>query len=274
MYETLAKLQKSPKKKKLSSPNKYEEDVKYQIFKNHNVKKVFQVLRELGIANRAEITRKTGIARTTVYDALCKLTSMDWVIKFSRSPSKGKKGRPQTFYRINTAPPISIPAKTPLKTTTIPMGLFIVKFVDKRPVLLIDEGLHILNTDKIGKEDFFKRHSGYYQIGLGQGQSPMKGFYGPVPVCDHSHLLAYLYGFFVQDEGTSVAASRPNKQSLGCMILLIDKSHEQYLPTRVKLEKILNRLFRTVQNVKDINRMFLLTVKMMVQREICQKSII
>ncbi|MHA1977234.1 MAG: helix-turn-helix domain-containing protein [Candidatus Hodarchaeales archaeon] len=66
-------------------------------FTNQTDLKVFTALKEHQPATRMELCDKTGIARTTIYDALARLMVMKVVTKYS--PPVSKKGRPKVFYR-------------------------------------------------------------------------------------------------------------------------------------------------------------------------------
>ncbi|MHA1988942.1 MAG: winged helix-turn-helix transcriptional regulator [Promethearchaeota archaeon] len=58
---------------------------------------IFNALRENQPATRMQLCDKTGIARTTIYDALTRLMVKKMVFKYS--PPVTKKGRPKVFYR-------------------------------------------------------------------------------------------------------------------------------------------------------------------------------
>ncbi|PWI49476.1 hypothetical protein CEE45_01410 [Candidatus Heimdallarchaeota archaeon B3_Heim] len=66
-------------------------------FTNQTDLKVFTALKEHQPATRMELCDKTGIARTTIYDALTRLMVLKVVTKYS--PPVNKKGRPKVFYR-------------------------------------------------------------------------------------------------------------------------------------------------------------------------------
>lgn len=59
---------------------------------------VLGALRENQPATRKDLCEKTGIPRTTIYDALTRLILKKVVVKFS--PPRKSKGRPKVFYRI------------------------------------------------------------------------------------------------------------------------------------------------------------------------------
>ena len=59
---------------------------------------VLGALSEIQPSTRKDLCKKTGIPRTTIYDALTRLILKKVVIKYS-TPSKSK-GRPKVFYRI------------------------------------------------------------------------------------------------------------------------------------------------------------------------------
>ncbi|MFX1514895.1 MAG: helix-turn-helix domain-containing protein [Promethearchaeota archaeon] len=59
---------------------------------------ILGALSEIQPTTRTELCKKTGIPRTTIYDALNRLILKKVVIKFS-TPRK-TKGRPKVFYRI------------------------------------------------------------------------------------------------------------------------------------------------------------------------------
>ncbi|WP_455143308.1 hypothetical protein [Candidatus Hodarchaeum mangrovi] len=66
---------------------------------NQTDKQVLDVLTKIEPATRTDICKKTGIARTTIYDALTRLILYKKVVKYS-VPGKSK-GRPKVFYRIS-----------------------------------------------------------------------------------------------------------------------------------------------------------------------------
>jgi len=67
-------------------------------FPNETDRIVLGALSEIQPTTRSELCKKTGIPRTTIYDALNRLILKKVVIKFS-TPRK-TKGRPKVFYRI------------------------------------------------------------------------------------------------------------------------------------------------------------------------------
>ncbi len=58
---------------------------------------IFKALIKNQPATRMQLCNKTGIARTTIYDALTRLMVKKMVFKYS--PPVTKKGRPKVFYR-------------------------------------------------------------------------------------------------------------------------------------------------------------------------------
>ena len=67
-------------------------------FTNETDRIVMGALSEIQPTTRMELCKKTGIPRTTTYDALNRLILKKVVIKYS-TPRK-TKGRPKVFYRI------------------------------------------------------------------------------------------------------------------------------------------------------------------------------
>jgi predicted transcriptional regulator len=67
------------------------------IIRNKTDLRIFNVLKENQPATRMQLCDKTGIARTTIYDALTRLMVKKVVFKYS--PPVTKKGRPKVFYR-------------------------------------------------------------------------------------------------------------------------------------------------------------------------------
>ena len=59
--------------------------------------RVLEALKEYQPATRMELCDKTGIARTTLYDALTRLMVKRVVVKYT--PPVKTKGRPKVFYR-------------------------------------------------------------------------------------------------------------------------------------------------------------------------------
>ena len=70
----------------------------YTTITNKTDKLVLGALSEIQPSTRKDLCKKTGIPRTTVYDALTRLILKKFVRKYS-TPSKSK-GRPKVFYRI------------------------------------------------------------------------------------------------------------------------------------------------------------------------------
>lgn len=68
------------------------------IITNKTDQVVLGALRENQPATRKDLCEKTGIPRTTIYDALTRLILKKVVIQFS-TPRKSK-GRPKVFYQI------------------------------------------------------------------------------------------------------------------------------------------------------------------------------
>ncbi|MFX0013556.1 MAG: helix-turn-helix domain-containing protein [Promethearchaeota archaeon] len=60
---------------------------------------VLGALSEIQPSTRMDLCKKTGIPRTTIYDALNRLMLKKIVVKFS--PPRKTKGRPQVFYRLS-----------------------------------------------------------------------------------------------------------------------------------------------------------------------------
>jgi len=66
-----------------------------------NIKEyLFKIIANQGPITRSELTKLTGIPRTTIYDTIVKLM-LDEQIKKYAVPSK-KRGRPKVFYEIKT----------------------------------------------------------------------------------------------------------------------------------------------------------------------------
>ena len=72
-------------------------EVTISIITNKTDLTIFNVLKENQPATRMQLCDKTGIARTTIYDALTRLMVKKMVFKYS--PPVTKKGRPKVFYR-------------------------------------------------------------------------------------------------------------------------------------------------------------------------------
>ncbi|HUX98618.1 MAG TPA: hypothetical protein VMV49_03635 [Candidatus Deferrimicrobium sp.] len=65
-----------------------------------NIKEyLFRLIIDKGPITRSELTKETGIPRTTIYDTIVKLMLDEQIKKFS-VPSK-KRGRPRVFYEVN-----------------------------------------------------------------------------------------------------------------------------------------------------------------------------
>ena len=72
------------------------EEIK-KIITNKTDMLIFNALKENQPATRMQLCDKTGIARTTIYDALTRLMVKKVVFKYT--PPVTKKGRPKVFYR-------------------------------------------------------------------------------------------------------------------------------------------------------------------------------
>ena len=63
---------------------------------------ITELLREKGALTRGEITARTGIPRTTVYDTLMNLLISGVVEKYVER--NGRRGRPSVYYQLLCAP--------------------------------------------------------------------------------------------------------------------------------------------------------------------------
>ncbi|MFX1512688.1 MAG: helix-turn-helix domain-containing protein [Promethearchaeota archaeon] len=234
------------------------------LFSNENEKSVFEALRELGQVTRAVIVEKTGIPRTTAYDALSKLISKGWVIKTDVPPGKGKKGRPKAIFSLNSDPSPFSSFQEVCSPKSVNLGLFISVFTDLGPVPLVHDGIHNLIENSVNIERYLRRQSVLYQAALGIDYSPITGLYGPLPVRDYPNFLAFAYGFLARNKTSTVP--RNQIASFGVLVIIFSKEDEEALPPRKNFEQTLNRLFKTVKYIDDVDRMLLLTVNMLVQR--------
>ena len=68
-----------------------------------NIKEyLFKIIANQGPITRSDLTKSTGIPRTTIYDTIVKLM-LDEQIKKYAVPSK-RRGRPKIFYEITSIP--------------------------------------------------------------------------------------------------------------------------------------------------------------------------
>ena len=66
-----------------------------------NIKEyLFKLISGKGPITRSELTKLTGIPRTTIYDTIVKLMLDEQIKKFS-VPSK-RRGRPKVYYEVNS----------------------------------------------------------------------------------------------------------------------------------------------------------------------------
>lgn len=64
-----------------------------------NIKEyLFKMIADKGPITRSELTKATGIPRTTIYDTIVKLMLDEQIQKYS-VPSK-RRGRPRVFYEV------------------------------------------------------------------------------------------------------------------------------------------------------------------------------
>lgn len=61
---------------------------------------LFKLISSKGPITRSDLTKLTGIPRTTIYDTIVKLMLDEQIKKFS-VPSK-RRGRPRVFYDVNS----------------------------------------------------------------------------------------------------------------------------------------------------------------------------
>jgi len=67
-----------------------------------NIKEyLFKIIADKGPITRSELTKETGIPRTTIYDTIVKLMLDEQIKKYS-VPSK-KRGRPRVFYETHNS---------------------------------------------------------------------------------------------------------------------------------------------------------------------------
>lgn len=84
--------------KNRESPSKQEPYNYSELITNKTDVQVIEALVKIQPATRMELCKRTGIPRTTIYDALTRLMLKRVVVKFS-TPNKGK-GRPKVYYRV------------------------------------------------------------------------------------------------------------------------------------------------------------------------------
>jgi predicted ArsR family transcriptional regulator len=68
-----------------------------------NIKEyLFKIIAKQGPITRSDLTKSTGIPRTTIYDTIVKLMLDEQIRKYA-VPSK-RRGRPKIFYEITNLP--------------------------------------------------------------------------------------------------------------------------------------------------------------------------
>lgn len=72
-------------------------DIAVTDISNPTDKQVLEILLREGPLTRSQLVKKTGVARSTLYDALVRLILQGHVTKFSERPTS--PGRPKVFFQ-------------------------------------------------------------------------------------------------------------------------------------------------------------------------------
>ena len=65
---------------------------------NPNDEKIYQLLKKSGPLTRADLVKRTDLARTTIYDTLTRLSIRGLVVRFSER--RQSRGRRRVFYEV------------------------------------------------------------------------------------------------------------------------------------------------------------------------------
>lgn len=65
-------------------------------WRNHTDKLIYHLLKDSGPQTRSDLVVRTALPRTTIFDALTRLTIRGLIVRFSES--RLSRGRPRVFY--------------------------------------------------------------------------------------------------------------------------------------------------------------------------------
>lgn len=71
---------------------------KEMTWRNPKDRKIYHLLKENGPMTRSDLMKRTGLPRTTLYDALTRLTIQGLSVRFSEQ--RQSRGRPRIFYEV------------------------------------------------------------------------------------------------------------------------------------------------------------------------------
>lgn len=92
-YSTLTKSDKASRSLDLS-----QSDVRFDNLRNDVDRLLFHFLKDHGPITRNELSKKTGIPRSTLYDSLLRLILSGLIVKYSED--RKIRGRPKVYYEI------------------------------------------------------------------------------------------------------------------------------------------------------------------------------
>jgi predicted transcriptional regulator len=219
-------------------------------------RKIYKALLHTGSINRDDLTAKTGIPRTTVFESLKRLIDLGFVREFIVRSETARRGRPKKFYKVITVPieDYSIDyaysqAFANMFTHLKDIDIFISKMSDIGPVPTTRTSMKSFGSpDEI--EHIVTQQSIFYQVALGQGDSPAEGLFGPFPIRSHPDRLAYVYSFRCFD--STVMDSRMNNHTHAILVITFHNELETHFPSRRKVE---SQLAPLVQDIADLSHL-------------------
>ncbi len=222
--------------------------------KNSIDKEILKILSEEGAKSRPNLVKRTGIPRTTVFDALSRLNVLGLIEELSLY-ERGKKGRPTKVFQIASGllesfSMYSSSIEDSFKNLALILGVF------------TNQGIQILSYSDL---DFISNSFNVAQLLNRQipaleavfGKENISGLYGPFPVIGHSDLFTSVF-------------SKPEVRKLNgktiLLIFLFDRKIESQFPARKQLEAILSEVIEYLPDEKDIDPLYLTSLKAQIAR--------
>ncbi len=222
----------------------------------HTDKIIYEALAQIGPANRTRLCQKTDIPRTTMFEGLKRLIENGFIREFTVRSEKASRGRPQKYYE--TIDPSSDHKNREdtqeeiirnLLIYTPEIDVFCAKLADLGPVPISRTSMDLFgSSDEI--EAFVTQQSLFYQVALGQGDTPAEGLFGPFPVKAHRDKLAYVYSFTNYD--STVSDPRLVSGTHAIVVIIFPENLELFFPSRKKMQAAITSI---LENIGDLSKL-------------------
>ncbi|MFX1512666.1 MAG: helix-turn-helix domain-containing protein [Promethearchaeota archaeon] len=221
---------------------------------------IYETLAQIGPTNRTILCQKTGIPRTTLFESLKRLLNTGFIREFTVRSERPSRGRPPVYYEIIDP---NFDSNNPnysqeeiirnLLIYTPEIDVFCAKLADRGP-----EPFSQTCMDPFGSSaditQFVTQQSLFYQVALGQGDSPAEGLFGPFPVKGHLHKLAYVYSFEIFD--STVSDPRLVSQTHAIVAIIFPEKLESYFPSRKKMQTGIASIVQSISDLSQVPKNF------------------